>query len=77
MCKNYRHKKSDRDVLGGVHSGEKGWQKQKAHIAGQTEAVTLVPAGAVENPDQIIIRVAAGDFVEEYLHAVGIDMRQY
>ena len=52
-------------------------QKQKAQMAGQTEVVALVPAGAIEHHDHVVVRIAAGNLVEKDLHAGEIDMRQH
>ena len=37
---------------------------------------SFVPTRPIDDHDDIVLRVAAGDFVEEQLHAVAVDMRQ-
>ena len=61
----------------GIQFGRIWRQEQQAQIVGQAEATAFVPAGAIEHHDQIVARVAAGNLVEEDLHAVGVDMRQH
>ena len=53
------------------------WQEQQAQIVGQAEVFAFVPAGAIKDHDDVVVWVAAGDLVEEDLHAIEIDMWQH
>ena len=60
-----------------IQFGEVRREEQQAKIVREMEVLGFVPAGAIEDHDDIVVRVATGNLVEEDLHALGIDVRQY
>ena len=65
------------DVFLGIELGRVRRKKRQAKVVGQVEVVALVPASAIEHHQDVVVGVASGDFVEEELHAVGVDMGQH
>ena len=63
------------EVFLGVQLRGIRWQEEQAQIVGQLKLLAFVPAGPIENHDDVVVWMAAGDLVHEDLHAVGIDMR--
>jgi hypothetical protein len=54
-----------------------GRQKQGSHIFRQFDFLAFMPAFAVKHHDNILIRVAWGNFIQKHLHACAIDVGQY
>ena len=51
-------------------------QEQQSQIVRQAKPLSFVPVGAIEHHDHVVVRIAADDLVEEYLHAVRIDRKR-
>lgn len=52
-------------------------KKHQAQIVRQMKVFALVPPGAIEHHDDIVVRIATGYLVEKDLHTAGIDMGQH
>ncbi len=65
------------EVFLGIEFGRVRRKKQQAKVIGQAQIVAPVPPGTIEYHHDVVVGVAAGDFVEEDLHATGVDMRQH
>ena len=64
-------------VLLGIERGRLRGRNIRGRLWGQTGGVALVPAGAIEHHHDGVVGVATGDFVEEDLHALGVDLWQH
>ena len=64
------------DMLNRVELGRIRGQPQKIDIGRRFERIAAVPASTVNHHDDALLGVACRDFVEEQLHALGVDVRQ-
>jgi len=64
------------DVLNRVEFGRIRGQFQQINVCWRFERIATVPARTVDHHDDVLLGVVYRDFVQEKLHAFGIDVRQ-
>jgi len=65
------------DVLYRIEFGCVGWKFQQVDVFWCFERIAAMPARTVNHHDDAILWMACSDFVQEQLHALGVDVRQY
>lgn len=65
------------DVLYRVEFWRIGRQAQQVNVVRGFELGTAVPASAIDNHDDLFVRMTLRDFVEKQLHAPRVDMWQH